>query len=117
MTYSRLRWNHSSPTEPVEILSEYDPSGWECRKLEIFPDGSIGCADSQESVGGTQLSLIPRPPDQEVNSEPEFQVEDLTRDEFESAWSLRRDEVDPNDYSALPRMAGRISHPTNQNGA
>jgi hypothetical protein len=86
MEYSRLQWNHSSPSEPIEILSEYDPDGWERRKVEVFRDGSVHFASTNESVGGCQLSLIPRPPDEEVIDEPEFRVFEMTKEEFERAW-------------------------------
>lgn len=86
MHYSRLQWNHQSPNEPREILSEYDQEGWECRKMELFPDGSVRYASDRESVGGCELSLIRRPPDDEVVAEPEFRVLQLTKEEFEQAW-------------------------------
>jgi hypothetical protein len=87
MQYSRLQWNHSSPAEPKEILSEYDEDGWERRKVEMFPDGSVRFASGTESVGGSKLSLIPRPPDSEVVAEPEFRVFAMTGEEFERAWA------------------------------
>ena len=93
MNYSRLLWTHSSPDEPREILCEYDSDGWESRKVEIFPDGSVGFADAGESAGGTRLSLIPRTPDDEVVADPEFQLFDLTEEEFEQAWSRARQAV------------------------
>jgi hypothetical protein len=83
-------WNHSSPTEPVEILSEYDDDGWERRKVEVFRDGSLGFASSSESVGGSALSLIQRPPDEEVVAEPEFRVVALSEAEFERVWERAR---------------------------
>jgi hypothetical protein len=86
MQYSRLLGQHDSPDEPIEILSEYDYDGWECRKVEIYRDGSMRSASSTESNGGAQLSLIPRPADEQVNSEPEFRVAELTEHEFELAW-------------------------------
>lgn len=87
MYYSRLEWNHPSPTEPREILSEYDEQGWECRKIERFSDGSVRFASGTESLGGSELSLIRRPPDSEVIAEPEFRVLVLTKEEFEQAWA------------------------------
>jgi len=90
MRYSRLTWNHSSPTEPVEILSEYDRDGWERRKVEVFADGSMRYAGAGEVTGGSELSLIQCPPDDEVVSEPEFLVSVLTRAEFELAWDQAR---------------------------
>jgi hypothetical protein len=86
MEYSRLAWNHSSPSEPIAIMSEYDDNGWERRKIEVFADGSIGYASARESVGGSELSLIQRPPDADVVHETEFRILELTKSEFEAAW-------------------------------
>lgn len=86
MRYSRLRWDHLSASEPIEILSEYDENGWERRKVEVFHDGSVRFASGTESVGGSKLSLIQRPPDEEVVAEPEFRVFEMSHDEFERAW-------------------------------
>lgn len=90
MRYSKLLWNHKFPDEPVEIFSEHDDKGWERRKVELFRDGSMGFASPAESSNGTKLSLIQCPPDEEVNSEPEFRVVDVTKDEFESVWTKAR---------------------------
>jgi hypothetical protein len=90
MRYSRLQWTHASPAEPVEICSEYDQDGWERRKVELFADGTVRYASATESVGDSQLSLIPRPPDEEVSSEPEFRVFEMTEEEFERTWERAR---------------------------
>lgn len=44
-----------------------------------------------ESIGGSKLSLIPCPPDEEVISEPEFRVFDMTKEEFEQVWARARE--------------------------
>jgi len=90
MRYSRLKWTHSSPTEPIEILSEHDQDGWECRKVEVFVDGSMRYAGDGDPAGGSKLSLIPCPPDEEVVSEPEFRVTGMTQAEFEAVWNQAR---------------------------
>src|SRR5262245_42194787 len=85
MRYSKLIWRRRSNTEPAEILSEHDSAGWETRKIEYFSDGSIGFASRTESVGGSRLSEIKRPADDEVNG-AEMSVVEFTASEFESAW-------------------------------
>lgn len=92
MRYSRLLWSHRSPSEPVEILSEHGPDGWETRKIEIFLDDSIAFASAEESAGGARLSEIRCPPDDEVES-PDMTVVAMTRDEFEQAWLRVRREA------------------------
>ena len=75
---------------PVEILSEFDSAGWERRKVELFADGSFGFASRSESMGGSELALIPCPPDSDVVDEREFQISELSQVEFEAAWSRAR---------------------------
>ena len=89
MRYSKLIWRHDSPTEPTRIISEYDANGWERRKVEIFADGSVAFASSNETVGGARLSEIRCPADDEVLS-PEMNVVAITADEFEREWDSAR---------------------------
>jgi hypothetical protein len=95
MRYSKLIWNHEFADEPAQVFSEHDDGGWERRKVEVFPDGSVGFASSTESFGGTKLSLIQCPPDEEVNLDPEFKVVDVAKDEFEGLWNEARQGVRP----------------------
>ncbi|MGF6228794.1 hypothetical protein QFZ27_002749 [Inquilinus ginsengisoli] len=89
MEYIRVRWLHSRRDDPVLLISELDAARWETRKIEIFPDGSIGYADSQVEHGGTRLGLVPVPSIADIAADPEFIPEEITREEFEEAWSLR----------------------------
>jgi len=86
MRYSKLLWQHTSFEEPFEIYSEHDDFDREVRKIELFRDGTVGFASISESNHGTQLSLITCPPDEEVNLLPEFQVQDISQDDFELLW-------------------------------
>ena len=88
MEYIRVRWLHSFPNEPVLLISELDEARWETRKIEIFPDGSIGYADSRVEHGGTRLGLVPVPSIADIAADPEFIPEEISHEEFEDAWSL-----------------------------
>jgi uncharacterized protein DUF6881 len=90
MRYSRLLWSHSFLKEPVEVYSEHDESGWERRKVEVFRDGSLGFASQTDTAGGTKLSLIPCPPDEEVTSDAQFKVSEISEEEFERIWNGAR---------------------------
>lgn len=90
MQYRKALWIHDSMTEPNVILCELDAERWEVRKVEICADGSITWADSSQSTGNTGLAEAALPPDEEINSQPEFRIAAITRAEFEVAWSRAR---------------------------
>ena len=87
MKYIRVKWIHSLPNEPITLLSELDDDRYEVRKLEIFRDGSAGRASGDASVGQTVLGELPIPSLDEINSDSQFQAEEITHSEFEAAWS------------------------------
>jgi hypothetical protein len=84
--YIRVKWIHSLPNEPISLLSELDDDRYEVRKLEIFRDGSAGRASMDACVGQTVLGELPIPSLDEINSDPQFQAEEITQSEFEEAW-------------------------------
>jgi hypothetical protein len=89
MKYIRVTWKHSNPSYPVILVSELDDAHWEIRKVEIYSDGHCGFADQSESSGDTQLSPEPIPSFEEINSDPDFHLVEIGRDEFEELWSRR----------------------------
>jgi hypothetical protein len=89
MNYIRVQWLHENPDEPVWLLSELDEERWETRKVEIFANGSKGYAAKDEESGGTFLGLAPVPPIDEIAADPEFVPEEITKEQFEAAWSAR----------------------------
>jgi hypothetical protein len=91
MTYIRVRWKHSIPTEPVYLYSELDDARWEVRKIEVFLDGRRGYASAAESVGGTRLGTVPVPLLVELAADSQFEPDEITGEEFERVWAHRRD--------------------------
>jgi len=89
MRYLRVQWLHFHPDEPVEIYSEINDDGWEVRKVEVFPDGSVGFASSSEGIGSTMLSVEPLPALEEIRSDPQFKPIEIGRQEFEKVWEKR----------------------------
>ncbi len=89
MRYLRVQWLHFHPDEPVEIYSEINDDGWEVRKVEVFPDGSVGFASSSEGIGSTMLSVEPLPALEEIRSDPQFKPTEISRQEFEKMWEKR----------------------------
>lgn len=92
MTYLKVTWHHSHPTEPVFLYSELDESRFEQRKVEIFADGSWGYASSSESLGNTRLGEEPVPSLADIASDPQFSPEEIGKEEFEAVLAnLRRE--------------------------
>lgn len=85
-SYIRVRWRHSSPDDPVDLWSELDADREEFRKVEIWPDGRVGYASNAGEVAGTRLGELPVPPLSEINLDPQFQAEAITKAHFETRW-------------------------------
>ena len=88
MKYLRVKWLHTLPSEPIVLLSELDDDRYEVRKLEIFRDGSVTRATPEMSIGSTVLGELPIPSIDEINADPQFEAEEITQSEFESAWAM-----------------------------
>ncbi|MCA9029141.1 MAG: hypothetical protein KDA86_28475 [Planctomycetaceae bacterium] len=89
MKYAVGKWLHNNPDEPVLIISELDDEQWETRKVEIWANGKKGFADALHEVGGTALGLEPWPDFNEINTDPQFKVELISKDDFERHWDER----------------------------
>jgi hypothetical protein len=86
MHYVKVSWKHQHRAEPVELFSELDNARWEVRKVEVFRNGSLGYASRSGSRGGTLLGLVPLPLLAEIESKPEFESSEITKDEFDEIW-------------------------------
>ncbi len=84
--YIRVNWIHTYPDEPIEIYSEFDEDRWETRKIEIFRDGTASYASSTENNGTSMLAKVPISSLKEINSDPQFQAVEITREEFQLLW-------------------------------
>jgi hypothetical protein len=91
MKYIRVKWIHDLSDEPVWLYSELNDDLWETRKVEIFPDGTVGFASRAESAGTTRLSVEPLPPLGEIASDPQFDPVEIDSQEFEDVWAKRFD--------------------------
>jgi len=88
MSYLFVRWDHSSPTYPVELYSELDETRNEVRKVEIFADGRRHCAGWGGQSGHTRRGEASVPPFDQLATDPEFSPRVITADEFEVVWAL-----------------------------
>jgi hypothetical protein len=86
MRYLCVRWIHNLPDEPVWLYSEIDEYRWETRKIWLFADGTLERADKDHETGRVWLSDKPIPELAEIAAQSEFELRDLSRDEFEDLW-------------------------------
>ncbi len=87
MEYFKATWIHDLDEEPILFYSELDNSRNEVRKVEIYRDESFGLADSSFEFGGAKLGLEPVPSINEINSDPEFIAQIISKEEFEEVWA------------------------------
>jgi hypothetical protein len=89
MRYIHVKWIHSFPNDPVELYSEIDEAGYETRKVEVFPDCSIGFADSTQHMLSTELGEKPIPSLEQLALDPQFLPAPISKEEFEKIWAKR----------------------------
>ena len=86
-TYLHAKWKNAPPDSPVEFFSELDNARWETRKVEVFPGQRLGHASTAKPQNGsTRLSIIPLPPLREIAAQIEFEVEEISAEQFETVW-------------------------------
>ena len=89
MTYLKVRWIHKSPNDPVLLYSELDDERREIRKVEIFPDHSIGFASANSKAKDTRLGEVTVPTIDEIAANPEFEAKEISLADFELIWRNR----------------------------
>ncbi len=89
MMYICVRWHHDFCNEPVLLYSELNDNRMEVRKIEVYSDGRIGYASPSQAVGSTRLGLEPIPELAEIACDPQFELEEITREDFEEVWADR----------------------------
>jgi hypothetical protein len=87
--YIKVHWIHNSPDYPVLLYSELDDMRFEVRKIEIFPDHSIGFAEGGSSYGGTELGKVSIPQIEEIASDKQFKPENISSEMFDLVWRNR----------------------------
>jgi hypothetical protein len=75
----------------VLLFEELNEQRLETRKVEEFANGRRIRADRIAPQLSTSLSWEPVPSEAEIDSQPDFTVEQLTADAFETVWSSARD--------------------------
>jgi hypothetical protein len=86
MKYIKAKWKHDFPDEPVDIYGELDDAGNEIRVVEVWRDGRMGYASESSSFGGSLPAEKPWPGLDDIQTDPEFDAEEISREEFERLW-------------------------------
>lgn len=87
MRYMKVLWRHNDSDMPVVLYSEIGDDDMECRKVDIFSDGTYGYAGETISTWTTWLGEVPIPSVPEIAKNPEFEPVEISREEFESIWA------------------------------
>jgi hypothetical protein len=86
-SYLRVRWNHSSPDDPVDLWSELTSDRQEIRKVEIWANGQIGYAGPHGDHGGTRIGEEALPTFDEIAADPQFRPQVVSAAAFEDCWT------------------------------
>ncbi len=86
MRYIDVVWIHNFNDEPTRLVSEIGPDNFEKRKLEFFPNGSVGFAYGAVESINTRLGIDVVPPLEEINAQSEFEGKNISKDQFEQLW-------------------------------
>lgn len=88
MRYIDVQWKHEFKDEPIRLVSEIGHDDFETRKLEFFPDGSVGFAFEATESLNTRLGIDIVPPLDEINSQEEFEGISISKEQFELLWQM-----------------------------
>lgn len=88
MQYLYVTWEHNFEDEPKEFYMELNEERFQERVLEIFEDGEIAYATSNQEFN-TFLAKEDYPDIEEINSTEEFRARLITKEEFEKVWKIK----------------------------
>jgi hypothetical protein len=89
-SYIHSTWRSAPADSPVEFFSELDGQRFETRKIEVFRDGRFGFASSNGTALDTRLAIEPVPSLNEIRSQREFEVAEISKEAFEAKWKAVR---------------------------
>ncbi|MGW5922138.1 DUF6881 domain-containing protein [Nocardia fluminea] len=90
MRYVKVAWHHDFDDEPTLYFHEVGDDNWETRRVQIYRDGHLEWADENHETPTAGLAEIEIAPVDEIGSQPEFDAEEISAEEFESQWSAAR---------------------------
>ncbi|WP_156753505.1 DUF6881 domain-containing protein [Actinokineospora pegani] len=90
MRYVKVQWRHDNADEPMVYLSELDDSGYEVRKVQVYPDGRLEFADSEIDTDTIGLSDVAFPSVAEISEQEDCSAKTIDCEEFETFWRSAR---------------------------
>ncbi len=89
MKYIKVRWLHTDSAYPIDLFSELDEERWERRKVDVFANGTLVYAGPGvfSETPMCDLGEEPVPHLDEIAADPEFEPEEISKDEFELIWA------------------------------
>ncbi|MFE7802521.1 DUF6881 domain-containing protein [Nocardia sp. NPDC057440] len=86
----KVAWYHDFEDEPVLYFHEFGPDDYETRRVQAYRDGHLEWADENHETDMAGLAEIPIALIEEIASQPEFDAEEISREQFEAEWSTAR---------------------------
>ncbi|WP_040785980.1 DUF6881 domain-containing protein [Nocardia pneumoniae] len=90
MRYVKVTWHHDFPDEPIHYFHEVGEDNYETRRVQTYRDGHTEWADETHETPTAGVAEIPIAPIEEITSQPEFDAEEITQEEFEQQWTKAR---------------------------
>ncbi len=87
MQYLKVKWIHDFDDEPIYIYSELNQKREEIRKVEQLKSGKMDYANDIDFTGNVFLSELPIPENEEIETDPQFFVVVITKEDFEEIWN------------------------------
>ena len=88
MNYYKCKWLTATKEDPFRIIFEVGKDNFETRKIEFCFNGTYGYAYDRVEFNGTRLGIVPIPSLEEIKQNPEFQISEINKEEFEFIWGL-----------------------------
>ncbi len=88
MKYYKAKWLTAKEEYPFRMVFEVGSDNFENRKIEFYESGKYGYSYADVEFNNTRLGVYPIPPIEEVNENPEFEMIEIKKNEFEFLWNL-----------------------------
>ena len=86
-SYFHAVWFGASEDEPVEHYAELDADRYSIRCVRKYRDGRLDACSYASDNWRDEMSEGLFPPIAEINRDPEFSAKEISKSEFEAAWS------------------------------
>jgi hypothetical protein len=106
--YIRCRWMSENREGLRMTFSELDGERWEVRRVEVFLDGRVSCADVHGSYGTTELAKNPIGEPEATVDNQEYEIAELTRAEFEAVFDAALQGLPEEDHGQEDQVEDQV---------